>query len=108
MAGRWEPDERRRSRPVLREPGGGNPPDTHLVVLVHGTEADAQALRSDIAVVLATVGLRLSEAKTKVVHIDEGFDFLGYRIQRHRKRGTAKHFVYTYPSKSSLLRSRRR
>ena len=25
-AGRWEPDERRRSRPVLREPGGGGSP----------------------------------------------------------------------------------
>jgi RNA-directed DNA polymerase len=31
-----------------------------------------------------------------------GFDFLGWRIQRHRKRGTAKHFVYTYPAKASL------
>lgn len=51
---------------------------------------------------LATVGLALSETKTTIVHIDEGFDFLGWRIQRHRKRGTAKHFVYTYPSKTSL------
>jgi hypothetical protein len=25
-----------------------------------------------------------------------------WRIQRHRKRGTAEHFVYTYPSKTSL------
>ena len=55
-----------------------------------------------VAAVLAPAGLRLSETKTTIVHIDEGFDFLGYRIQRHRKRGTAKHFVYTYPSKTSL------
>ena len=26
--------------------------------------------------------LRLSEAKTRVCHINEGFDFLGWRIQR--------------------------
>jgi RNA-directed DNA polymerase len=54
--------------------------------------------------VLATVGLRLSQAKTKIAHIDEGFDFLGYRVQRHRKRGTTKQFVYVYPSKASLLK----
>ena len=34
--------------------------------------------------------------------IDEGLDFLGWRIQRHRKRGTAKHYVYTYPAKKAL------
>ena len=31
------------------------------------------------------MGLRLSEAKTKICHIDKGFDFLGFRIQRRRK-----------------------
>ncbi len=51
---------------------------------------------------LAPMGLRLSEEKTTIVHIDEGFDFLGFRIQRHRKRGTNKRFVYTYPSKKAL------
>ena len=29
------------------------------------------------------------------VHIDEGLDFFGWRIQRHTKRGTAKSYVYT-------------
>ena len=45
-------------------------------------------LRDEVAAVLAPMGLRLSEEKTRVCHIDEGFDFLGLRIQRHRKRGT--------------------
>src|SRR5437762_3393687 len=53
---------------------------------------------------LAPMGLRLSESKTKVCHIDEGFDFLGFRIQRRRKRGTDKRHVYTYPSKAALAR----
>jgi RNA-directed DNA polymerase len=52
---------------------------------------------------LATIGLRLSETKTRIAHIDEGLDFLGFRIQRQRKRGTNKWFVYTYPSKKALL-----
>jgi RNA-directed DNA polymerase len=34
--------------------------------------------------------------------LDEGFDFLGFRIQRHRKKGTNKLTVYTYPSKKAL------
>jgi RNA-directed DNA polymerase len=48
------------------------------------------------------MGLKLSESKTKVVHIDTGFDFLGLHIQRKRKRGSSKRYVYTYPSKKAL------
>ena len=74
-----------------------------FVVLVGGTRDDAEALWGDVAAVLAPMGLRLSEEKTRVVHFDEGFDFLGWRIQRRRKRGHGgKRFVYTYPSKKSL------
>lgn len=75
-----------------------------FVVVIHGDRADAEQLRDEVAAVLVPMGLRLSETKTTIVHIDEGFDFLGFRIQRHRKRGTAKHFVYTYPSKASLAK----
>ena len=67
-----------------------------FVVLVHGTQADAEALREEIARVLAPLGLRLSPAKTRVVHMSEGFDFLGFRIQWKRKRGTNKWYVYTF------------
>jgi RNA-directed DNA polymerase len=30
------------------------------------------------------------------VHLREGFDFLGFHIQRRRKRGTNKWYVYTF------------
>ena len=70
--------------------------------MVAGTRAHAEALREEVAAVLAPMGLRLSAAKTRISHIDEGFDFLGFRIQRHPKRGTAKRYVYTYPSKKAL------
>ncbi|WP_230202909.1 group II intron maturase-specific domain-containing protein [Parafrankia discariae] len=46
--------------------------------------------------VLATMGLRLSEAKTRVVHLSEGFDFLGFHIQWRRKRGSSTWHVYTF------------
>jgi RNA-directed DNA polymerase len=71
-------------------------------LMVHGTKEDAEVLRDQIAGVLSGVGLRLSQEKTLITHIDEGLDFLGWRIQRHRKRGTSRHYVYTYPSRKAL------
>ena len=67
-----------------------------FVVLVHGTRADVDALREEVAEVLAPMGLRFSAAKTQVVNLSDGFDFLGFRIQRRRKRGTNKWHVYTF------------
>jgi RNA-directed DNA polymerase len=67
-----------------------------FAVLVNGDEQDAEALREEIARVLATLGLRFSESKTRVVHLSEGFSFLGFRIQWRRKRGAAKWHVYTF------------
>jgi RNA-directed DNA polymerase len=78
-------------------------PATHLVVLLHGQRGDAEALWDEVGAVLAPMGLRLSAAKTRVCHIDEGFDFLGWRIQRRTWRGrTGKKAIYTYPSKKAL------
>ena len=74
-----------------------------FVVLVAGDRAHAESLRTETAAVLAPIGLRLSERKTTIAHIDEGFVFLGFRIRRHKKRGTVKHHVYTYPSRAALM-----
>jgi RNA-directed DNA polymerase len=67
-----------------------------FVILVHGTEDDARSLREDVADVLAPMGLRLSQTKTSVRHLSEGFDFLGFHIQWRRKGGTNKWYVYTF------------
>lgn len=58
-----------------------------FVVLVHGSRADAEALFGEVAGVLAPMGLRLSEEKTHPTHIEDGFDFLGWRIQRRTWQG---------------------
>ena len=63
---------------------------------MHGTRADVETLHEDIATVLDPLGLRLSPAKTRIVHMSESFDFLGFRIQWKRKRGTNKWYVYTF------------
>jgi RNA-directed DNA polymerase len=72
-------------------------------LLVSGTKAHAEALREELTGVLSTMGLRLSPEKTLITHIDDGLVFLGWRIQRHRKRGTGKYYVYVYPSKKALV-----
>jgi len=66
-----------------------------FAVLVNGSQEDAAALREEIAGVLAGLGLRFSGAKTRIVHLSEGFSFLGFRLQWRRKKGTAKWYVYT-------------
>ena len=74
-----------------------------FVVMIHGTRDDAEALWDEVGSVLAPMGLRLSETKTRICHIDEGFDFLGWRVQRRTWRGrTGKTAIYTYPSKKAL------
>ncbi|MFI9060128.1 group II intron reverse transcriptase/maturase [Streptomyces anulatus] len=73
-----------------------------FLVLVAGTREHCEVLREEVAAVLAPMGMRLSMEKTRITHIDEGLDFLGWRIQRHRKRGTDRHYVYTYPAKKSV------
>ena len=40
--------------------------------------------------------------KTRMVHIDDGFDFLGFTIRRMRRRGSNKWFVYTRPAKKAI------
>jgi len=63
----------------------------------------AEAIRKEIAEILSTMGLRLSPDKALITHIDEGLDFLGWRIQRHRKPGTNnRYYVYIYPARKAL------
>ena len=67
-----------------------------FVVLVHGDRGDVEAVHEQVACVLEPLGLRLSPAKTRIVHMSEAFDFLGFRIQWRRKYGTNAWYVYTF------------
>ena len=75
-----------------------------LVLMVSGDRRHAEELRQEVAAVLAPLGLRLAPEKTRVVNIDEGFDFLGYHIRRMRKRGTNKYYE-GYSSTHDVMRS---
>jgi RNA-directed DNA polymerase len=73
-----------------------------FIVLVHGTESDAEAIRAEIGELVANrLKMTLSAEKTLITHIDAGFDFLGFHIQR-KPRGDGRSVVLTYPSKASL------
>jgi RNA-directed DNA polymerase len=73
-----------------------------FVILVSGTRAQTQRLQGEVARVLAEVGLRLAPDKTRITHIDQGFDFLGFHIQRHRQRGSNRRLIYSYPSERAM------
>lgn len=96
----WTRAKRRRAgEPVMRLVRYAD----DFVIMVHGQRSDAEALWDEVGEVLAPMGLRLAEDKTKVCHIDEGFDFLGWRIQRRDQRSRPGHkAVYTFASKKSL------
>ena len=73
-----------------------------FVVLVHGTQSDAETIRAQIGEVLGReLKMTLSVDKTHITHIDDGFAFLGFRIQR-RRRGNGRRVVLTIPSKQAL------
>jgi RNA-directed DNA polymerase len=78
-----------------------------FVILVYGNRSHVDALWDEVGGVLSGVGLRLALEKTGIAHIDEGFDFLGHRIQRHRQWGSDRQYVYSYPSRKSKANVRR-
>jgi RNA-directed DNA polymerase len=79
-----------------------------FVVMISGERRHAEALRAETAAVLAPLGLRLAEERTRTVHIGQGFDFLGFTIRKMRKRGTQKHYVYTIPSKTAVQAAKKK
>jgi RNA-directed DNA polymerase len=62
-----------------------------FVVFWNGTKAGAHAIKEELGGFLNAMGLTLSEEKTNVTHVTEGFDFLGYRVIR--SRGTKGNMV---------------
>ena len=62
-----------------------------LVVCCHSRQ-QAEQVKARLAGWLERRGLAFNEAKTRIVHLSEGFDFLGHQIRRQRKRGTQQSY----------------
>ena len=54
-----------------------------VVVLCHSQE-QAEQVKARLAEWLAPRGLAFNEDKTKIVHLSEGFDFLGFNVRRYQ------------------------
>ena len=79
-----------------------------FVVLVRGSEAQAEALRQQTAELMREqMRLTLSPEKTRITHVDDGFDFLGFRIQRRPRPGRVP-VAYSFPSEQSFREVKRR
>ena len=72
-----------------------------FVIAVAGERRHAEALIAETEQVLAPLGLTLSREKTSITHIDEGIEFLGWKIKRQPGRN-GRPQIYTYPTKRSL------
>jgi RNA-directed DNA polymerase len=72
-----------------------------VVVLCH-SQQQAEQVKARLAEWLASRGLAFNEDKTKVVHLSEGFDFLGFNIRRYHRKLLIK------PSKAAVRRVRER
>ena len=54
-----------------------------FVVLCNGTKAEAEGLREELSIFLKEqLKLKLSMEKTKITHINDGFNFLGFKVKR--------------------------
>jgi RNA-directed DNA polymerase len=73
-------------------------------VLFCESEQDAQGARRQAQKWLLQRGLRLSEEKTRIVHLCEGFDVLGFNIRHYPAPTTARsgYKLLIKPSKESV------
>ena len=78
------------------------PPATHLAVLC-ATRAQAEQVKERLAGWLEPGCLAFNEAKTRIVHLSQGFDFLGFGIRRYPNGK-----LLTKPSKEAMRRIRER
>lgn len=75
-----------------------------FIVLAPSREILVEYVIPKLKSFLSAVGLNLNEAKSRIVNVSEGFDFLGFRFQRfYRRDGSIKEFGY-YPSRERLDR----
>jgi RNA-directed DNA polymerase len=73
-----------------------------VVVLCHGQQ-QAGHVKARLAEWLAPRGLAFNEDKTKIAHLSEGFDFLGFSIRRYPSR-----MLLIKPSEAAIRRVRER
>jgi RNA-directed DNA polymerase len=84
------------------------PQATRLVVFCESREDALRVKDQLLPPWLAERGLTLAEEKTRVVHLTEGFDFLGCTVRHYPAPGTSRtgHKLLITPSKKATARKR--
>jgi RNA-directed DNA polymerase len=73
------------------------------IVVLCGSQQQAEQVKARLAEWLAPRGLAFNEDKTRVVHLSEGFDFLGFNVRRYPNRK-----LLIKPSQAAIRRVRER
>jgi RNA-directed DNA polymerase len=81
----------------------------HLHIRGRGASGDSCTQK-----ILEQLGVKLHPQKTRVVHLQQGFEFLGYKIKRGQRRlrlrphkiqsGVREGDLYAYPKEKSIRR----
>jgi RNA-directed DNA polymerase len=81
-------------------------------VIVCKTKEQAEGIKGRISdFIKADIGLELSEVKTKITHISEGFDFLGFNFRKYNgkmiiKPSKEKVLIHSYELKQTMKKYR--
>lgn len=78
------------------------------------TRAEAEEVLQQATRILTKLGVRLHPSKTRIVHVKEGFEFLGFKIKRGTRKlklaaqkiksNTVQGMLYAYPKDASIKR----
>jgi group II intron reverse transcriptase/maturase len=78
------------------------------------TKAEAEEVLKEATKVLIKLGVKLHPTKTRILHVEQGFEFLGFKIKRGTSRlklssqkiksNTTQGMLYAYPKDSSIQR----
>ena len=78
-----------------------------FVVVTNDTLKGVRQAKAEIKTFLESeLRLKLSEEKTKITHVNKGFDFLGFHIQRYQPEG--RWVVHLRPSQKSIQRFKKK
>jgi RNA-directed DNA polymerase len=77
-----------------------------LAVCCHSKQ-QAEQVKAQLAEWLAPRGLTFNEEKTRIVHLDGGFNFLGFSLRRYRRKSTPGKLLIT-PSQEAVKRVKHR
>lgn len=80
-----------------------------FLILSNGTKDQAKALKPEFTEILAEMGLKLTPEKTLITHVNDGFEFLGFHIQRRPKPSDRQTYaLYVVPTKRNEQRYKER